>query len=229
MFTFYKSHQKLFIVLILSCLVIYLRSIGDGYNLDDELVTIQHPLTAPESGLDLQAIFTSPYSIEKFGYTYGYRPMVHLSFAIEHQLFGESPAMSHFVNLLLYVLTVLFLAYFLTEWLGSQHFFAIGLSSLFFAIHPLHVEVVASIKNRDELLAFLAALLAMHAYLRLIDVFKIKYFIYMLIFGVVALLSKKTAIPLIVLIPLLDIIYHQRFGKTTLLLWTPLLLSLIHI
>lgn len=224
MFAFYKSHQKLLLLLIVSCLVIYLRSIGNGYNLDDELVTIQHPLTAPENGLDLQAIFTSPYSIEKFGYTYGYRPMVHLSFAIEHQLFGESPAMSHFVNLLLYVLTVLFLAYFLTQWLGAQHFFVIGLSSLFFAIHPLHVEVVASIKNRDELLAFLAALLALHAYLRLMVVFKIKYFILMFIFSVIALLSKKTAIPLIVLIPLLDIIYHQRFGKTTLLLWTPLLL-----
>jgi tetratricopeptide (TPR) repeat protein len=224
MFAFYKSHQKLLLLLIVSCLVIYLRSIGNGYNLDDELVTIQHPLTAPENGLDLQAIFTSPYSIEKFGYTYGYRPMVHLSFAIEHQLFGESPAMSHFVNLLLYVLTVLFLAYFLTQWLGAQHFFVIGLSSLFFAIHPLHVEVVASIKNRDELLAFLAALLALHAYLRLMVVFKIKYFILMFIFSVIALLSKKTAIPLIVLIPLLDIIYHQRCGKTTILLWTPLLL-----
>jgi hypothetical protein len=224
MFAFYKSHQKLLLLLIVSCLVIYLKSIGNGYNLDDELVTIQHPLTAPENGLDLQAIFTSPYSIEKFGYTYGYRPMVHLSFAIEHQLFGESPAMSHFVNLLLYVLTVLFLAYFLTEWLGAQHFFVIGLSSLFFAIHPLHVEVVASIKNRDELLAFLAALLSLHAYFRSIDVFKIKYFIYMFIFGAIALLSKKTAIPLLVLIPLLDIIYHQRFRKTTLLLWTPLLL-----
>jgi len=224
MFAFYKSHQKLLLLLIVSCLVIYLRSIGNGYNLDDELVTIQHPLTAPENGLDLQAIFTSPYSIEKFGYTYGYRPMVHLSFAIEHQLFGESPAMSHFVNLLLYVLTVLFLAYFLTQWLGAQHFFVIGLSSLFFAIHPLHVEVVASIKNRDELLAFLAALLVLHAYLRLMVVFKIKYFILMFIFSVIALLSKKTAIPLIVLIPLLDIIYHQRCGKTTILLWTPLLL-----
>jgi tetratricopeptide (TPR) repeat protein len=224
MLAFFKTHQKLLLLLILSCLVIYLRSIGNGYNLDDELVTINHPLTSPENSLDLHAIFTSPYSIEKFGYTYGYRPIVHLSFAIEHQLFGESPAMSHFVNLLLYVLTVLFLAYFLTEWLGLQHVFVIGLSCLFFAIHPLHVEVVASIKNRDELLAFLAALLAMHAYLRTIIAFKFKYFIYMVVFGVMALLSKKTAIPIIVLIPILDMLYHQRFNKLTLLLWTPLLL-----
>ncbi|MFM7006933.1 MAG: tetratricopeptide repeat protein [Flavobacteriales bacterium] len=221
---FYKSHKKYFFILVGICLFIYLRSIGNGYNLDDELVTIQHPLTAPENGLDLQAIFTSPYSIEKFGYTYGYRPMVHLSFALEHLLFGESAAMSHLVNLLLYTLTVLFLVYFLTEWLGRQHFFLVSLSCLLFAIHPLHVEVVASIKNRDELLAFLAALLAMHAYLRQVDGIKIKYLLASFIFTIIALLSKKTAIPVLVLIPFLDILYHQRFQKTSLLLLLPTLL-----
>jgi tetratricopeptide (TPR) repeat protein len=221
---FYKSHKKFFFILVGICLFIYLRSIGNGYNLDDELVTIQHPLTAPENGLDLQAIFTSPYSIEKFGYTYGYRPMVHLSFALEHLIFGESPAMSHFVNLLLYVLTVLFLFYFLTEWLGSQHLFLLGLATFLFAIHPLHVEVVASIKNRDELLAFLAALLAMHAYLRQVDGIKFKYLLASFIFTIIALLSKKTAIPILVLIPFLDILYHKRFQKTSLLLLLPTLL-----
>lgn len=221
---FYKSHKKYFFILVGVCLFIYLRSISNGYNLDDELVTIQHPLTAPENGLDIQAIFTSPYSIEKFGYTYGYRPMVHLSFALEHLLFGESPAMSHLVNLLLYAMTVLFLVYFLTEWLGRQHFFLVSLSCLLFAVHPLHVEVVASIKNRDELLAFLAALLAMHAYLRQVDGNKIKYLLASFVFTIIALLSKKTAIPILVLIPFLDILYHQRFQKSSLLLLLPTLL-----
>lgn len=224
MITFFKLHKKYLIVLILACLFIYMRSLGNGYNLDDELVTIQHPLTAPENGLDLKAIFSSPYSIEKFGYTYGYRPIVHLSFALEHLIFGESPAMSHLVNLLLYVITVLFLVYFLTEWLGRQHFFLVSLSCLLFAIHPLHVEVVASIKNRDELLAFLAALLAMHAYLRQVDGIKIKYLFASFIFTIIALLSKKTAIPILVLIPFLDILYHQRFQKNSLLLLLPTLL-----
>lgn len=221
---FYKSHKKYFFILVGVCLFIYLRSISNGYNLDDELVTIQHPLTAPENGLDLQAIFTSPYSIEKFGYTYGYRPMVHLSFALEHLLFGESPAMSHFVNLLIYVLTVIFLFYFLTEWLGSQHLFLLGLATFLFAIHPLHVEVVASIKNRDELLAFLAALVALHAYFRQASGFKLKYFLWTLLFTVIALLSKKTALPILVLFPIADVLYHRRFSLSSLLLLAPIFL-----
>ncbi|MEY4659588.1 MAG: hypothetical protein RJB36_1354, partial [Bacteroidota bacterium] len=181
-----KLYKKYVLVILLAGIFIYIRSLSNGYNLDDELVTINHPLTSVDSGVQWQEIFNSPYSIEKFGYTYGYRPMVHLSFAIEHAIFGESPATSHFINLLIYLLTGAFLFYFLLSWLGRQHLFLAALTTLIFMVHPLHVEVVASIKNRDELLAFLAAFLAMHAYIRLIEKTSIKHLLALALFTFVS-------------------------------------------
>ncbi|MFZ9613480.1 MAG: hypothetical protein ACO29Q_09365 [Crocinitomicaceae bacterium] len=218
-----KLYKKYVLVILLAGIFIYIRSLSNGYNLDDELVTINHPLTSVDAGVQWQEIFNSPYSIEKFGYTYGYRPMVHLSFAIEHAIFGESPATSHFINLLIYLLTGAFLFYFLLSWLGRQHLFLAALTTLIFMVHPLHVEVVASIKNRDELLAFLAAFLSMHAYIRLIEKTSIKHLLALALFTFVSLLSKKTAIPILLLIPLLDVLYYQRWSLKSLLIFLPIL------
>jgi cytochrome c-type biogenesis protein CcmH/NrfG len=218
-----KLYKKYVLVILLAGIFIYIRSLSNGYNLDDELVTINHPLTSVDAGVQWQEIFNSPYSIEKFGYTYGYRPMVHLSFALEHAMFGESPAISHLLNLFIYLLTGIFLFYFLLSWLGRQHLFLAALTTLIFMVHPLHVEVVASIKNRDELLAFLAAFLAMHAYIRLIEKTNIKYLLGLVLFSLVSLLSKKTAIPILLLIPLLDVLYYQRWSLKSLLIYLPIL------
>ncbi|MEZ4889874.1 MAG: hypothetical protein R2779_04690 [Crocinitomicaceae bacterium] len=53
-------------------------------------------------------IFTSPYYSDDAGYAYGYRPMVHLSFALEHELFGQKPGAGHFINVLLFAFSVIF-------------------------------------------------------------------------------------------------------------------------
>ena len=220
-----KVHKKYVFVILLAGLFIYIQSLSHSYNLDDELVTINHPLTNAESGVQWKAIFNSPYSIEKFGYTYGYRPIVHLSFALEHAVFGESPAISHLFNLLIYLLTGIFLFYFLLSWLGRNHLFLAGLSVLLFMVHPLHVEVVASIKNRDELLAFLAAFISMHAYLKLMDKTSVKHLLLFILFATIALLSKKTAIPILLLVPLIDVLYYQRWKLKSFMLFVPIILA----
>ncbi|MFM6935217.1 MAG: tetratricopeptide repeat protein [Flavobacteriales bacterium] len=219
-----KTYKKYVLSILLFGIIVYLRSLSNGYNLDDELVTINHPLTSVEAGVQWKTIFNSPYSIAKFGYTYGYRPIVHLSFAIEHAMLGESPATSHLINLLLYLFTGIFLFYFLLEWLGKEHVFLAGITSLLFMIHPLHVEVVASIKNRDELLAFLFALLAMISYVKLINNIRVKHILLLMCFALMALLSKKTAIPILLLIPLLDVFYFQRWKVSSLLLFIPVVI-----
>ena len=77
--------------------LLYLNTIPNKYNMDDELVTINHRLTS--KGLSaITEIFTEPYYKDKLGYSYEYRPVVLFSFAIEHQFLGESPHRSHFFN-----------------------------------------------------------------------------------------------------------------------------------
>lgn len=169
--------------------------------MDDNIVTQNHPLTS--KGLSAtKEIFTSNYFNDAMGNSFGYRPMVHFSFALEKSLFGESAKVSHFVNLVIYLL-ILFLFYkLLIRWLGKEKEGFTLVTTLLFAIHPIHSEVVASIKNRDEMLAFLFAILAgifIHKFCttkKWISLFGIA------LFFTLGLLSKKSIFPLVFVFPL---------------------------
>jgi tetratricopeptide (TPR) repeat protein len=148
--------------------LLYLNTIPNKYNMDDELVTINHRLTS--KGLSaITEIFTEPYYKDKLGYSYEYRPVVLFSFAIEHQFLGESPHISHFFNVLFYALLCVLLLKLLSQLLKGYSSLIPFLITLIFAAHPIHTEVVASIKNRDELLAVIFGLLAWRSALKLID------------------------------------------------------------
>jgi hypothetical protein len=153
------SAKKIFWLIGIFSFLVFANSFSNGYNLDDELVTQNHPLTS--RGLEAFGdIFTSPYYSDEMGYAYGYRPIVHLSFAIEHQFFGEKPSISHFFNVILFALSAMLFFKFLLKLLGeNKQNFAL-LATLLFVVHPIHTEVVANIKGRDELFGFLFGLMA---------------------------------------------------------------------
>jgi hypothetical protein len=89
------------LIVFVLALVLYSNTIPNEYNLDDVLVTKNHRNTA--KGLSAwKEILNEFYYEDDMGYQYGYRPVTHLSFALEHQLFGESPHISHSVNVLFY-------------------------------------------------------------------------------------------------------------------------------
>lgn len=168
--------------------------------MDDNLVTQNHPLTS--KGLStLVDIFSSTYYKDNLGYNFGYRPMVHLSFAIENAIFGESPVISHFINVLLYCFVVFLFYKLILTWLGEHRKGFAFIVALFFAVHPIHSEVVASIKNRDEILAFMFALLAalsMHQFISRKNLWKLLFV--GLFFGL-GMISKKSIFPLAFVFP----------------------------
>jgi hypothetical protein len=138
---------------------IYAGTIGHGYNMDDVLVTQGHHLTSKGFSA-IGQIFISFYYEDEMGYNYEYRPMTHLSFVLEHELFGEHPWMSHLVNVILHSLTVLLVFVVSRMILPEGGLLFSSSAALLFTVHPMHTEAVASIKNRDELLALMFALLA---------------------------------------------------------------------
>ena len=98
--SFFEKYRFELIIFVFS-IILYANAIPNGYNMDDELVTINHRLTA--KGISaIPEIFTTTYYKDNAGYAYEYRPMVLSSFAIEHQIFGDSALVSHFFNVLLY-------------------------------------------------------------------------------------------------------------------------------
>jgi hypothetical protein len=209
-----KSTNWMYWFLGLLTFFIFANSISNGYNLDDEIVTRNHPLTA--QGIKaISEIFTSSYYKDDMGYAYGYRPMVHVSFAIEYELFGEKPEVSHFFNVVLYAFTVLLFFRFLHKLLGEKYLPLITLAVLFFAIHPIHSEVVASLKNRDELLGFLFAMASGNWLLRFIQKNNnwISLFLAIL-FLLLAMLSKKSIYPFVFIFPLAISLFSSISWRT---------------
>lgn len=189
---------------------VYLNSTQNGYNLDDELVTRNHPLTS--KGLStIWEIITSPYYSDDMGYSYGYRPMVHLSFAIENHFFGESPHVGHFINLLIYMFIIVLAFKFLIKLFGNDYQYIAFFAMLIFAVHPVHTEVVNSLKNRDELLALFFALTSL-SFLTKQNFNEKKYLWFLLfcIFLICSVLSKKSSIPIFFCAPLL-IVNNDKF------------------
>jgi tetratricopeptide (TPR) repeat protein len=138
------------------CFSVHGVTLLNDYNLDDNLVTQNHRLTS--KGISaIPEIYRSPYYQDDMGYSYGYRPTTLASFAIEKSLFGESALVSHTVNLALYLATCL-LIFFLIKRIFPDKVDMALFAALLFTVHPIHTEVVASIKNRDEILSLLFAL-----------------------------------------------------------------------
>lgn len=192
--------------------ILFANTISNDYNLDDELVTRNHPLTS--RGMEaISDIFTSPYYSDAMGYAYGYRPIVHVSFALEHQLFGEDPHVSHFFNVLLFVFAVVGFFKLLVRWTGEKQLLVAFLATLFFVVHPIHTEVVASIKNRDEILAFLFVIYSALSMEKYLSKGKITSLIWIFVLFTLAMLSKKSAFPMAIFLPVAAVFLHAISWK----------------
>lgn len=182
--------------------LLYSNTIPNSLNLDDELIYDNYILK--DSGFSaLKRIFTEPYYKDKAGNVYEYRPVVLLSYFLEFSIFGRNPHVSHALNVIIFSSTCVLLFYLLLVLL-RQYDFRLRLSfliALVFAVHTLHTEAVASIKNRDELLSLLFALLAWFSALRIADTGKIALYFFFLLFFITGLFSKQTSITFSVLIP----------------------------
>jgi len=187
-------------ILFAIAFLVYGNSLNNGYNMDDQLVTQNHKLTS--QGLSgIKEIFTSPYYSDDMGYSYGYRPVVHLSFALEHQIFGESPKIGHFMNVMLFAFSTFFLYRFLILLFGEKNYLYSFLVCLLFAVHPIHTEVVNSLKNRDEILSFLFLVPSGIQLLKYAEKYGVKHFLLCILFFLLALLSKKSVYPMTFILP----------------------------
>lgn len=140
-------------ILVLFILLSFGASIGNQYSFDDELVTTEKNAKITKGFGGILEILTTPYSSafndeDKFEY----RPVTQITFAIEYAIFGLKPGISHLVNLLIYASICLFLFKILNYLLKDYPSWIPFFICLFFAIHPLHSEVVLSLKNREELI-----------------------------------------------------------------------------
>jgi tetratricopeptide (TPR) repeat protein len=167
--------------------------------MDDEYVTNNNKQV--EKGLaGIPEIFRTTYALDNKS-SFEYRPIVKVTYAIEYQIFGRNPYVSHFINVLLYSSLVILIFYVLLRLLPDHHYIFHLTACLLFLIHPIHSEVVLSLKNRDVMLSFIGGLTALLFYLRFAENKGKINLIYGFIFLLFAYLSKKDVMTFFVLIP----------------------------
>lgn len=191
------------VILIIFSIGLYYNTAFNSFSFDDGFVNVKNEIQA--KGLAaIPEIFTTPYtSLE--GNSLGYRPITRLTFALEYQFTAglvNNASISHIISTLLYTLSILLLFSVLRRIFRKYNPWFIFLALLLFTAHPLHTEVVASLKNRDILLNFIFSFLAIKMFLKWADFKNKKYLIYGVISYFLALLSKETAIAQLAVFPL---------------------------
>ncbi|HEX6750523.1 MAG TPA: hypothetical protein VF092_24755 [Longimicrobium sp.] len=137
--------------------LVYANALGNGFALDDEFV-VQHNPAVRGFG-DPGVLLLGPYWP---GSHVLYRPLTLLTFAVDWAL-GGSATWMHAVNVLLHAGVAALVALLLLRLRASPA--AALVAGAIFAVHPVHVEAVANLVGRSELLAALLSLAACVAYL----------------------------------------------------------------
>ena len=146
--------KQVFALILLFAFVLYGNTVFNDYALDDHLVTTADHHQISKGITAIPEIFTTHF-VSWNDYNVDYRPLVKASFAIEFELFGENPMVSHLINILLYAITCVLLWKVVILLFPEAAKWQLMLVLLLFMAHPVHTEVVASLKGRDELLSFL--------------------------------------------------------------------------
>ena len=233
-----KTNKYIFIIITVLCFVLYGNTLTNKYALDDTLVLTGNSFTT-KGFKGLHDIFSYDSFTGFFGKDKNlvaggrYRPLSLASFAVEVEFFGQTPAISHFINILLYIVTCLLLFILLQKlfpdeqkrWYLSIPFIA----TILFLIHPVHTEVVANIKGRDEMMTLIGALGSFILTIMIID--EKKTFNKMLMIATsaisffLALLSKENAITFLAIIPCSLYIFNKAGFKQIFISISPLLIA----
>ncbi len=215
------KNKKPVLLLFCLCFLFYGNTLKNKYSLDDEYVTVTNfPIKGqqyyPNHSLvskgfkGIPKIWKSRYSHDNNDAS-DYRPFTTTTFAIEYGLFGQNPFISHLINILLYSITVCLLYCVLIKLFQEYEnkFTLAFICSLLFLIHPVHTEVVASLKNRDEILAFLLALGALWFSIAAYEKPSFKNFLFIVVLLILGSLSKRSAIIFVGVIPLALVFFRQ--------------------
>lgn len=170
---------------------------------DDDLHLLDNPQTKTLSLSNTVSIFQSVVNKT-------YIPLTILSFNIEHAIFGLDPFVYHLNNLLLHILACLLIYQLLCRMgLGSMTAF---FAALLFGIHPLHVESVAWITERKDVLYTLFYLLGLIQYSRYIETGHKKAWALCVCAGFLSLLAKPMALSYPLILMLFDWFFKRKWG-----------------
>ncbi len=209
-----KNRKLLVFILLLVTFLAFIPSLYNGFtNWDDPDHIINNQFIREFSFANTVKIFT-----EKC--TENYLPLTILSYNVEYLLVQLNPFLYHFDNLLLHLLNCILVFYFIFLLCGKNRIAFI--TAFLFGLHPLHVESVAWLSERKDVLYAFFYLISLILYLQYRKKKKTVYLAGVTVFFVFSLLSKAMAITLPLALFLLDYYLGEKQGKKLLLEKIPL-------
>jgi len=186
------------LIVAIAAIASYLPALSYQFlNWDDNLYVLNNPWIRAWSSENLAYIFTKPYYAN-------FLPLHLVSYMVDYSVWGLNPFGYHLQSILLHAVNAVLALVVVRRLLGSP--VVAFLAALLFAVHPSHVEAVAWISIRKDLLSTMFALLTVTFYLRATGAPSIRWAPYAasFLFFTLGLLSKVSVVTLPLFLLLLD-------------------------
>src|SRR5437870_13159208 len=192
-----RPERRVAVLLAVATLAVYAQVAGHGFvSYDDPDYVSGNPYV--RAGLTRAGLSWALTT----GHAGNWHPLTWLAHMLDCQLFGLRPGAHHLTNVLLHTANALLLFVLLRGMSGALWPSAAVAS--FFALHPLHVESVAWVSERKDVLSTLFWMLTLLAYLRYVERPSLRGYSLVLITFVIGLSAKPMLVTLPCVLLLLD-------------------------
>jgi len=175
----------------------------DFINFDDDLYVTMNPHV--QTGLTLDSIiwaFTSTHASNS-------HPLTWMSHMLDCQIYGMNPGQHHLTNVLFHILNTLLLFFVFKRM--TKDLWQSGFVAALFALHPLHIESVAWVAERKDVLSTFFWMLTLRSYVRYVERSGLNRYLPVLFFFILGLMAKPMLVTLPFVLLLLDYWPLKRF------------------
>jgi Flp pilus assembly protein TadD len=202
-----KTHSNTYLwvilgVILLVTLLAYLPALRNQFvNWDDAGYVYKNPYLTDPSPQNTKKLLTQDIMIN-------FHPLTMLSYKLNYDAGKLNPYPYHLTNILFHLLNTLLVFLFAYHLTHKKPIVAIT-TTLLFALHPMHVESVAWVSERKDVLYVCFFILGLLAYLRYSEKYDRKWLLITFLCFILSLLSKAMAVVFPIVLLLIDY-YKQR-------------------
>ncbi|HOY32034.1 MAG TPA: glycosyltransferase family 39 protein [Bacteroidales bacterium] len=215
---FFKKNMVflLLAIVVIITIIIYYPALHHKFtNWDDNDYITDNPYIKSLTPENIRFIFTEPMALN-------YHPLTMLSLALNYRLSGLEPFSYFLVNILLHLFNTLLIFYLAFLLLGRKMVPALFIAAIF-AVHPMHVESVAWISERKDVLYSLFFLSGLIIWMFFIGRRRWYWYLAALLLSVLAGLSKPSAVVFPLVLFIIDYLNKRKFNSRLILEKLPFL------
>ena len=203
----YRIILLIYIIVIAVFLSLYPSLRNEFLGWDDDFYVTRCSVIKSLNAENIFHIFTT------FHESGNYHPLTLISLSLDYHIFGLSPRAFHTTNLILHLINTILVFYLIL--LLSNNLFVSSIVSLFFGIHPLHIESVAWISERKDLLYSLFYLAGLILYIQYLRSKKLSLYFLIMILFLLSLLSKAMAVTFPIILLIFDYYFNVKIDRSS--------------